>query len=601
MNNSQPRPRWFAGRRLWVAGTAASLTMVVVAALMSAGTLLVGGRAHASSTSAVSTYSDVTMGTLVPAAGPAAAPNVGPIHLSSAERQALATTYVAYPNTNTTQVAAAGPRVLSPQLIIDSPQIQFDGLYGSLNTQVNPLGDVEPPNVTLCVNGTFELEMIDDVAGVFNRSGGQAAAPMGLGAFFNEPIVTMQFIKGAPHPILAVPSAPRCYYEVTTGAWFASVSVRGLDMITGTWYGRTHLDLAVNRTADPRTPWKVYHINSTNDGSDGTPVDAGCPCVGVEPLLGVDGAAVYLSTNEFTLAGAFTGDHIYAVDKQALLAASSNIHVAQFENLTLVGVPVASIYPALTLTNPGVEYFLSSFTQTASSSQLGVWAMTNEAALSSGAAPTLSATVINTESYSQPSSAGAPQKGSTDMLDMGDDHMRQVEYRPNPLGQLYGIVATAVKPTGDTTVRAGAAYFDLAPSLSGGHISTVTIKSQGYVDQQGVYLIHPSMGIAPDGDEAVAGTLTGTGYYPTTVYTTQHLDAGSPFGPFQITGMGMRPEAGYTCAGHPCRWGDYAVNAWDPPNTTGEGLMWMAAEFSPSGPADSSVNYGTHLYAVGPI
>ena len=76
---------------------------------------------------------------------------------------------------------------------------------------------------------------------------------------------------------------------------------------------RAHTLIAVSKTSDPRGAWFTYSIDSTDDGLNGTPSHAGCPCFGDQPLIGANDDGFYITTNEF--GAGFNGAQIYAMSK----------------------------------------------------------------------------------------------------------------------------------------------------------------------------------------------------------------------------------------------------------------------------------------------
>ncbi len=143
------------------------------------------------------------------------------------------------------------------------------------------------------------------------------------------------------------------------------------------------------------------------------------------------------------------------------------------------------------------------------------------------------------------------------------------------------------------------------PHMRGGGLAGAGIVAQGYIAVKGASLLAPDLGVAWDGDVAVVATLVGAGYYPTAVYATTHLRGFSPFGPLQIARMGTQPYIGPDCGGQapsaPCAWDGYSTTARDPTNLNGEAVMWMTSGYVSQPPSSATSNYGTRLFAVGPI
>src|SRR5262249_61502114 len=113
------------------------------------------------------------------------------------------------------------------------------------------------------------------------------------------------------------------------------------------------------------------------------------------------------------------------------------------------------------------EFMLSSLDFTGMGDhRLGLWAITNRAAVAAGALPTVSSMVIRSEAYARP--PAPPQKGSPSKLAGGDDRMQQTEFAG---GTIWGELNTAVTPAGDTAPREGTAWFQVKPRLAGGVVS----------------------------------------------------------------------------------------------------------------------------------
>src|SRR5207249_1067083 len=96
-------------------------------------------------------------------------------------------------------------------------------------------------------------------------------------------------------------------------------------------------------------------------------------------------------------------------------------------NLSIGGALATSVQPAITKGSAEAEYFLNSLDPNGTGdNRLGVWALTQQDAVAQGNIPTLSSVVITSEPYGIP--PAAQQKGSSSLLDSGDDRMFQVEF-----------------------------------------------------------------------------------------------------------------------------------------------------------------------------
>ena len=211
-----------------------------------------------------------------------------------------------------------------------------------------------------------------------------------------------------------------------------------------------------------------------------------------------------------------------------------------FADLTIDGQQTLAPQPALSKGNPNAEYLLSSLDFNGTGDhRISVWAVTNRNQVSAGGTPTLSSIVINSEKYANPPKA--PQKGATSKLDSGDDRMQQT---PFVGGTVWGELTTAVQPAGDSSVRAGGAWFQVKPKLGTTGITGASVVRQGYIDRAGRYEIYPAVQPDAAGNAAVVFTQTSASQFPSAAYAT--LKAGQR--QFRAAGGGsggdgaVRPE-----------------------------------------------------------
>jgi hypothetical protein len=436
----------------------------------------------------------------------------------------------------------------------------------SMETNFN--AEFEPPDPSLCVGNGFILNVGNSAYNIYTKNGTRIRGPFNINDLFNE---------GAAE----FTTDPRCYFDKPTNTWFASI------LFINASFTESHLDLAVNTSGDPTGFWTQYRIDDNDDGRPGQPSHPGCPCIGDQPLIGVDAYNVYLSTNEFSLAGPeFNGAQIYAFAKKDLRQ-SKPVHYVHFDNLSNGGTVAASVHPATNTGSPPAEYFMSSLDPNATfDNRLGIWAMTNRGVVASGGSPILSNIVIASQPYGIPPSAD--QKGSASTIDSGDDRMYQVQ---NANGTLYGSLTTAVTIPNDSTERAGGAWFAVRPTLSGDHIGSAIIQRQGIVTKPGAYVTFPAIQADSAGRAAMVFTLSSSADFPSAAYATLAAN-GTSFGPVVVAAAGTGPydkNAG--------RWGDYSYAAVDPTTDA----IWMAAEYVPpksSQTPDGRRNWGTRIMEV---
>jgi hypothetical protein len=322
----------------------------------------------------------------------------------------------------------------------------------------------------------------------------------------------------------------------------------------------------------------VYHIDTTFPHNTA----GGCPCFGDQPKLGIDKNNVYISVDQFGGPGLSleTGADLIALSKSQLVAGASAVNIAEFLNLSLAGIGITALQPAITNSNSNIEYLLNSFPYADEaqlrpntiSKLLGLWALSDTAAVTAGGVPKLSATLITSEIYGFPVPA-LTTNGLSLATFTNDSRMQQVQFIN---GELWGALDSAVAVGNDPVTRDGAAWFEIQPVVSNGTVTGAHFTDQGYVAVAGKYLVYPAITTTFEGTTGIAFSITSPTLNPSTGYVVRKSGSAS-FGNVHLTSLGSGPDIGFTCAlGFPqqCRWGDYSSSTLDP---NGKDL-WMAAE-----------------------
>ncbi len=464
--------------------------------------------------------------------------------------------------------AATSSDTLSPAAT-SALSLNINGV-SSRDSEVTNFGqEFEPPDQGLCAGNGFVMEPVNSAYTIYKPNGTVVAGPFNVNGPFDEGLSEFT-------------SDPRCTYDAATNTWFASILFLNA---AGT---ESFEDLAVNTSGDPTKLWTVYRINTTDIGGSTGPKHPGCPCFGDQPLLGVDSQNVYISTNEFSILGPqFNGAQIYAISKSSLMnpgPPSTPAHFVHFDNLSIGGTTAASVQPAIIGGGNGAEYFMNSLNPNGTFDQrVGVWAMTNLSAVGSGGTPKLSSIVTQSEAYAVP--PGAEQKGTSSLLDSGDNRMQQVQFAG---GTVWGELGTSLTIPNDPVERAGAAWFNVRPGLSSGVITSAKMLRQGYVGMAGNYVIYPAVQATPSGKVAMVFTLSGATRFPSAAYAVMP-SGGTQFGPITVAAAGTTnydPNAS--------RWGDYSWAVLDPSGKS----VWMATEYIPpkaSQTTDGAANWGTRV------
>lgn len=450
---------------------------------------------------------------------------------------------------------------------------------------------LEPPDQGLCTGILFGssvvAETVNDVVGFYTPSGALITPVIDLNSFFGEP-----FAQNI--------SDPRCVFDAASDTWFFTSVIYPNNLFPN------HTDLLVlNGASGAET---VYSIDTTFSGDT-----AGqCPCFGDQPKLGIDANNIYVSTDEYNSPATIdeTGAALFALSKSQLVAQGTNVNVVLFENLVLGGIGVVGLQPAITTGGSSVEYLLNSFpyldeAQThpnTSSTQLGLWALSNTGAVTSGGVPTLSETTLTSETYGAPVPA-LTTNGLSLATFSNDSRLQQLQFIN---GHLWAALDSSVTVDGDTATRDGAAWFEVTPSVdSHGQVSG-GLTDQGYVATAGKYILYPAIITTTGGTTGIAFSMTSPTLDPSTGYVIRKAGATS-FSGVHLTGAGSGPDIGFTCqppvagTAQQCRWGDYSWATLDPSGAN----LWMAAELTvhaqaeqPKSHPPAKINWGTEVWEV---
>lgn len=480
----------------------------------------------------------------------------------------------------------------------------FAGLTALDSNKVNGF-DLEPPDQGLAVGSGFVFEAINDVFAVYDTAGNPFTAPVSANAFFGVA------------PDAASLSDPKAYYDQDLQRWFVTMLELDVDPVTGNLTGRTHVYIAVS-TSNLPTNFKVFAIDTTDNGTLGTPAHPSCPCLPDQPLIGADNYGFYVSTNEFGLfRNGFNGTQIYALSK-AFLAEGGLPTVVHFSALPLAEGIAYSVQPANSLryrteSSGGLEYFLSSLQFTGTlDNRIAVWAMTNTSSLTDlHPSVKLRKKILTSEVYGMPPPAvqnpgpyplGTSLGKPLELIETNDDRMNQVVYED---GKLWAGVDTIIggrgtNPDGSPNLtRAGIAYFIVEPSIDRSGAVSGKMSAQGYVAAPGLdSVMFPSIGVTPSGKAAMTFTLVGptptqlfsNAFYPSMAFTRIF---GNSTGKIRLAAAGLNPDdgfSGYFGGSGVGRWGDYSAAVADL-----DGSIWMAAEWIPDTPRTTYVNWGTFI------
>lgn len=483
----------------------------------------------------------------------------------------------------------------------DSSFSGFDGLDSTDSGQAVGFVD-EPPDQGMSTNGYQVAEAVNLAIQVFSEKGKPLVPPTSLYAFFGVPVAAN------PDGSFNELSDPRIFYDWESGHWFVTILEYKVTA-AGALTGGSEVLVAVSDSRDAVRG--SYTLNSVDVSDTGY---GSCPCLGDQPLLGLNRDGVYLSTNEFsTSTGYFQTALVVAVNKRDLIEGTSTPIAAGFDGLNLGGGESFSVQPALpapgtwTGENRGTEFLTGTLDFYGSGDdRVGVFAITNTETLKDNV-PNLNfqQTIVRTEQYSSPvpvvqkrgryplgMSLGQPEE----RLDAGDDRMEQLYYAA---GKLYcGFNTTLLDPKGKIGPRTGAVWLAIQPKADFNSLSA-NVWRQGYIGIPDGSVLYPSFAVDKWGNGAIGFSLSGPNYFPSTGYV--HFERGVIWPHVRLAGIGQAPEDGFS--GYPqfggggiARWGDYGAAMVGP-----NGVIWLASEYIPnpySRPRTKYTNWGTFISRI---
>ncbi len=469
----------------------------------------------------------------------------------------------------------AAPRASGQALSSDATGLtaNFNGTSSRDSAVTNFGAEFEPPDQGLCAGNGFVVEHGQLRLHGLPPNGTVVTGPFNVNGPFDEGLTEFT-------------SDPRCQYDAATNTWFATILFISAD--------NTHVTRSTSPST-PRatrpTPWTMYQIDTTDTGGKTGPKHPGCPCFGDQPLLGHRLARTSTSppTSSRSSARSSTAPRSTRSPRATWSTAgppSTPAHFVHFDNLNIGGTVAASVQPAITTGNAPAEYFLNSLDPNGTFDQrVGVWAMTNRGAVATGGKPTLSSIVIAIRGIRHPARRRAEGRRAA-----CSTPATTACSRPSSSAATSGASsAPSVTIPNDPAARAGAAWFDVRPTVSNGVISTAPVRRQGYVSLAGNYLIYPALQATPSGKAAMVITLSGPRQFPSAAYSvlakrSHVVRHRSPSPPRAGPTTTRTRRAGATTPGR-CS---------TRPGTS----VWMATEYIPpkaSQTTDGARNWGTRV------
>jgi hypothetical protein len=485
----------------------------------------------------------------------------------------------------------------------------FDGLNHA-DSRVADKGNqasTEPSDMALAVNDTQILQVVNAAMAVYQKTGKLLAGPVALNAFFGLAPAEIHGTNTIFGPFV---TDARVVFDDDTKHWFVIALKVDADPANGDFVNHAELLIAVSNSADATAGFRHYALDITDPGF------ANCPCVGDQPLVGLNRDGLYITTDQYSFSDfSFQAVLMLAVDKYALargLALTSpSFHLLQQTE------PGFAVQPAMMLqaeplahANNGTEFFMNSLDfDGAGDNRLVLWALTNTASLRTNTpALGLQSVTVGTETYATPSpvaqKAGptplrdaistAGGRNALELLDTNDDRLQQLWLAG---GRLYAALTTAV--LGSQQPRTGVAWFVLEPKADPCSL-LARVKKQGYVAAAGASVMFPAVAVNRSGNGILAFSLAGPNHYPSAAYVS--VNGANVDSQPQSAASGVAPEDGFSgysgtdgsgqvfIGDGIARWGDYSSAT-----VSKNGEIWFAVEYIPNRPRTPLANWGTFI------
>jgi hypothetical protein len=267
--------------------------------------------------------------------------------------------------------------------------------------------------------------------------------------------------------------------------------------------------------------------------------------------------------------------------------------------VSLAGIPIRTLEPAISTTPTEIEYLMNSFPFTATarnltSNQLGFWKVEHAEQLIEGKTQniTLSGRIIESETYAFPVGAvstgtGVTTNGITSeaLLNPDDSRLLQVQFID---GHLWGALDTALTIGNDPVARDGVAWFDVEARAG-------KVEHQGFIASAGNYLLYPAIFRNREGSTIITFSITSATLNPSAAYVLSVRN--QKFGTIHIVAQGSGPHLSFSdtlASGGRPRWGDYSAVAFAPNGQD----FWMATEYVDAAHPDPFDNWATRVFAV---
>jgi hypothetical protein len=398
----------------------------------------------------------------------------------------------------------------------------FPGM--SYTRQVNALGRAHaiwPPDTQLGAGPTQLVEMVNDTASVWSKTGTLLGSVSDLNAFYDVPY-GYSF------------SDPRVLYDPISSRWFAS----GLAFDA---YNDSAVFVGVSDTSDALGSWTTWNVGTF----------AGI--IADQPKLGVADDKVVISWNDYDQF-AFMGEETWVIQESDMLIQAPTPSVVSFG-------PDSSrfgLVPAVAETSTPTSWLVYSNSSYTDSPVVGVVAI-------DGTPATNDVTWTETDPSTSPTAFPPRARQAWGRpIDTGDDRLLSAAYRS---GEIWASGNDGCIPNGDTRARACLRF------VQGQTGSPPSLLQDFDVAINGNSLDYPAVAIEGGGKVDFVFSRFASSRYPS-VWTGQISGSSATIAPMR---RGQGPYSGWDPNFAANRWGDYSGAAVDPSDSS---VVWLAGEFA---------------------
>jgi hypothetical protein len=415
--------------------------------------------------------------------------------------------------------------------------------------EATPQTGFRPPDCTLAVGPADVLVAVNVDLAAYRKDGSLRFRWPGMTALF-APVL----------PPGAGLFDPKLAYDHYAGRWIVAVAARRTTP-AGSW-----IMLAVSQGADPGGAWWVWALDFAVDGS--TPSGNWADY----PMLGFDTQAIYLTTNQFQVAGGFSYAKLRILNKFEAYAGAA-LRWYDFWNLrnsdnSQAFTVQSTMHFRGTGGNPPA-YFCNALWP--SGNRLSVWQLNDPLALWRGATPVLQRHDVACRAYDLPPDAEQPDTAIR--IETNDSRLLSSMFQfVGGVQRLWTTHTTKVTWAGDGVARAALQWYEI-------DVTSWSVVQQGAFGAAGFYYFFPVIQTDIQRNAYLCFGRSSAQEYGS-LRMTGRTAADGP-NTLQGSALVKAGESAYTGQ----RWGDYFGHARDGGDA---GQVWLYGQF-----ADARDSWGT--------